>query len=167
MTPLLRSLSRSALFIAAVALSACQGAETEEALSDTGSVSQALCTATQNCPSGAQISCNGTGTVCVADQDGSGLYVQCDGGARIYCPPACTCSPTTKTAPGAAWGATCGEAYFNARAYAEEDSDCPGRTCYKSFTLLGCTPVSSNKTDGFNASVRLTYQCKEPVGCYP
>jgi hypothetical protein len=55
----------------------------------TASVAQALCTASQACPNSATISCSSAGTQCAASQDALGLYVQCDGSARIYC--SCSC----------------------------------------------------------------------------
>jgi hypothetical protein len=160
---LVRALGLGAFALAA--LSACQG-EGEATPEAVGAVAQALCTATQQCPGGSQISCSSAGVACTANADANGLYVECDG-ARTYCgpvAPACTCG-ATKHESASAWGATCGSAYNKAMQYALAHSDCPDRICGNSFAVKECNPVSSNRDDGFEAEVVVVYTCKEPANC--
>jgi len=89
------SMFRQVLVVAftTLCISACEGTDLQED-EVTDSVSQAICSASQTCANGTNISCNGAGSICIANQDTTGLYVQCDSGTRIYCPAQSSKCPT-------------------------------------------------------------------------
>lgn len=149
------------------ALVACQG-EGPAAPEPVDALAQALCSVDQQCANGTQISCSSSGSACTSGADGGGLYVECDG-TRTYCSggggaPACVCG-ATKQASGSGGGATCGAAYNQAKQHAIAHSACPTRICSSSFKVKECSPVSSDRDDGFEADVIISYTCKEPANC--
>jgi hypothetical protein len=72
-----------------------------------------------------------------------------------------TCLPTRYTDTEGGWGYTCSEAIRDANTWLNQSMQwqCPAGTCNVAKTTGPCTPVSSNRLDGFTINVTATYSC--------
>ncbi|MBL0695922.1 hypothetical protein [Comamonas sp. JC664] len=154
---------RSGVLAAVVVLAACNvGGAEEEALPVGQSEAELTCTVSQQCDSGATITCSSASGVCASGADGNG-WVECNG-SRSYCGAPCTCESQRRTASGAASSFNCPAAWGRATdaALAAASARCPKGLCNVETAQTDCI---RNDDNSMTAVVTATFSCMGPPTC--
>jgi hypothetical protein len=151
------------IFTVVAAITACSDSGDEAV----GQIESALsCHVNLVCPGGSVIECSSEAGGCQSDNTG---WVECDG-VRTFCPPlppACVCGAARLTKHSIGQAASCGSAIAMARTAVglAERQSCGSGACNIVEAPFECSPVSSNRSDGFRVNVFQTFSCYGPPGC--